>query len=147
LGRIRQQYVETGKVRFAYKHLAILGPESNRTAEASECAAEQEQFWTYHDRIFEDQNSSRSTLSDDRLIELAADIGLDTTAFGQCLTSDRYTARVSQESSSVKALGVRGTPAFLINGVFVTGAQPFEVFEQILEEQLSRAQDKAELVE
>ena len=138
MGRIRQQYIDTGKFRFVYKHFAILGPESNRTAEATECAAEQGQFWAYHDRIFEDQNSSRSTLNDDRLVELAADAGLDITAFSECLASGRYTTRVTQESSSVQALGVRGTPAFLINGVFVTGAQPFEVFQQILEEQLSR---------
>lgn len=144
MGRIRQQYIDTGKVRFAYKHFAILGPESNRTAEATECAAEQGQFWAYHDRIFEDQNSSRSTLNDDRLVELAADVGLDITAFSECLASARYTARVNQESASVQALGVRGTPAFLINGVFVTGAQPFEVFQRILDEQLSRAQDTGE---
>ena len=67
--------MNTGKVRFAYKHFAILGPESNLSAEASECAAEQEQFWAFHDRTFIDQLSERSSLSADRLTELAADIG------------------------------------------------------------------------
>lgn len=132
--------MNTGKVRFVYKHFAILGPESNRAAEASECAAEQGQFWAYHDRVFADQNESRSSLSVERLAELAAEIGLDTTAFGECLNSGRYTTQISQETLSVQSLGVRGTPAFLINGVFVSGAQPFEVFQQVFEEQLGQAQ-------
>lgn len=129
--------MSSGKVRFAYKHFAILGPESNRSAEASECAAEQDQFWAYHDGIFVDQVSQRSTLSADRLTELAGEIGLDTTAFRQCLDSGKYTSQISQESLSVQSLGVRGTPAFLINGVFISGAQPFEVFQQVFEEQLA----------
>ncbi|MCG3209679.1 MAG: hypothetical protein FOGNACKC_03306 [Anaerolineae bacterium] len=130
--------MSSGKVRFAYKHFAILGPESNRAAEASECAAEQNQFWAYHDRVFADQVSERSTLSADRLTELAGEIGLDTAAFRQCLDSGKYTSQISQESLSVQSLGVRGTPAFLINGVFVSGAQPFEAFQQVIEEQLAQ---------
>lgn len=121
-----------------YKHFAILGPESNRSAEASECAAEQGQFWAFHDRVFADQTTSRSTLSAGRLAELAADIGLDPAAFSECLDSGRYSAQITQESLSVQSLGVRGTPAFLINGTFVSGAQPFEVFQQIIEEQLAQ---------
>jgi hypothetical protein len=136
LSQIREQYVNTGKVRFAYKHFAILGPESNRSAEASECAAEQEQFWAYHDRTFADQMSERSSLNADRLTELAGEIGLDTAAFRECLDSGKYTSQITQESLSVQSLGVRGTPAFLINGVFISGAQPFEVFQQVIDEQL-----------
>jgi protein-disulfide isomerase len=136
LGRLREEYVNAGKVRFVYKHFAILGPESNRAAEASECAAEQEQFWAFHDLVFEDQNSSRSTLSDERLIALAANIGLDAGDFGECLESGRYTDQIRQESLSVQSMGVRGTPGFLINGIFISGAQPYEVFQQIIEEQL-----------
>ena len=137
MSQIRTEYIETGKVRFVYKHFAILGPESNRSAEASECAAEQGKFWEYHDLIFEDQDASRSTLDQGRLISLADDIGLDTTAFGECLSSGKYSLQISRESQAVQALGVRGTPGFLVNGLFITGAQPFEVFQQIIEEQLA----------
>jgi hypothetical protein len=150
--------VNTGKVRFVYKHFAILGPESNRSAEASECAAEQGQFWAYHDRVFAeqgqfwayhdrvfaDQNESRSSLSAERLGELAGEVGLDTTTFNECLNSGRYASLVSRETFGVQSLGVRGTPAFLINGVFVSGAQPFEVFQQVFEEQLGQAQSAVE---
>lgn len=136
LPQIREQYINPGKVRFVYKHFAILGPESNRTAEATECAAEQGKFWEYHDRIFADQTSTRSTLSDDRLTALADEIGVDTSAFSECLAAGRYTNQISQESLTVQSMGLRGTPGFLINGVFISGAQPFEVFQQVIEEQL-----------
>lgn len=99
-------------MRFVYKHFAILGPESNRSAEASECAAEQGQFWAYHDGIFVDQVTNRSSLNADRLTELAGEIGLDTAAFRSCLESGKYTSQITQESLSVQSLGVRGTRHF-----------------------------------
>lgn len=140
MSRIREEYIASGQVRFVYKHFAILGPESNQAAEASECAAEQEKFWDFHDLTFADQVASRSSLSAEKLTELAAEIGLDTDAFSECLASGRYTSQISQESLSVQSMGVRGTPAFLINGVFVSGAQPFEVFQEIIDEQLDAGQ-------
>lgn len=134
LPRLREQYINTGQVRFVYKHFAILGPESNRIAEATECAAEQGQFWEYHDRIFAGQTS---TFNDDTLTGLAGELELDTAAFGECLVSGRYTNQIQRESQAVSAMGMRGTPSFLINGIFTYGAQPFEAFQQVIEEQLS----------
>ncbi len=139
MSRLRTEYIDTGKVRFVYKQFAILGPESTRTAEASECAAEQGKFWEYHDFVFNDQLSNHSTLSAEKLAGLAGDIGLDTTTFSECLSSGRHTALITQESLSVQSLGVRGTPAFLVNGVFISGAQPFEVFQQVIQEQLGNS--------
>ena len=136
MGRIREEYVDTGKVRFVYKNFAILGPESNIAAEGGECAAEQDLFWEYHDFIFADQATVRSALNEEGLIALAADIGLDVDAFGECLYSKRYASTVQQQAMSVQSLGVRGTPGFVINGVYISGAQPFEVFQQVIEEQL-----------
>jgi protein-disulfide isomerase len=133
---IREQYIDTGQVRFVYKHFAILGPESNRIAEATECVAEQGQFWEYHDQIFADQTTVRSTFNDSKLTDLASELGLDTTAFNECLASGRYTNQIQRESQAASAMGLRGTPGFLINGIFVSGAQPFEVFQQVIEEQL-----------
>lgn len=120
-----------------YKHFAILGQESNRAAEASECAAEQDAFWAYHDAIFEDQVRQGSRLDSPRLVELAEELSLDTEAFETCLSSGRYSMQIAQESQVVQSLGVRGTPAFLLNGIFISGAQPFEAFEEIIEDQLN----------
>jgi protein-disulfide isomerase len=137
LSRIRTEYIETGKVRFVYKHFAVLGEESTRAAIASECAAEQENFWPYHDLIFTDQLAERSTLDADQLTRLAGEIGLDTGKFSECLASDRYPDQIAQESRTVQSLGVRGTPAFLVNGVYISGAQPFAVFQEVIEKELA----------
>lgn len=136
MGRIRETYVNTGKVRFVYKNFPILGPDSNRAAEASECAAEQDKFWDFHDYIFADQMSERSPLNDESLIGMANAIGLDMDAFTECLQSNRYTSQIRQEALSIQSLGVRGTPGFVINGIYIAGAQPFDVFQQVIEEQL-----------
>ena len=138
MGRLREEYISTGKVRFVYKHFVILGPESSRAAEASECAAEQDLFWPYHDILFEDQQTPGRKWNDDRLTELAMRAGANAAIFRKCLESGRYAAQIRQESLTVQSLGMRGTPSFLINGVYVAGAQPYEAFKQIIEEQLAR---------
>lgn len=137
MSRLREDYVATGKVQFVYKHFAILGPSSNRAAEASECAAEQDKFWDFHDTVFANRVSGQTDLSDNSLIAQAADIGLDIEKFSECLTSDKYTSQIKQEALSVQSLGVRGTPGFLINGVFISGAQPYDVFQEVINEQLA----------
>lgn len=136
MGRLRKEYVETGKVRFVYKHFAILGQESSLSAAASECAAEQGQFWPFHDFVFADQTTRRSSLNAGNLVTMAGQLNLDVSSFSECLDSGRYNNQIRQESFTVQSLGIRGTPAFLVNGVLVSGAQPYEVFQQIIEDQL-----------
>lgn len=124
-------------MKFVYKHFAILGPQSVRAAEASECAAEQDSFWPYHDLVFADQHESGTSLNQENLVGLAGEIGLNTSAFSECLSSGRHSDLISQESQIVRALGLRGTPGFLVNGLFINGAQPFEVFQQVIDQQLT----------
>jgi len=138
LPQIREQYVDTGKIRFAYKHLAVLGPDSVRAAEASECAAEQDTFWDFHNAVFLDQAQNHTQLNVENLVSLADGVGLDTDTFRECLESGRYTNQVNQESMVVRNLGVNGTPGFVVNGVYIPGAQPFEVFQQVIDEELAK---------
>ena len=129
--QIDEEYIQTGLVRFGYRHFVVLGPQSQQAAEASECAGEQGAFWAYHDLLF-----AGRTRGADNLKQLAADLGLDTTVFNACLDSGTYASVVRAESALIASLGVRGTPAFLVNGQPLAGAQPFEVFEQIIEAEL-----------
>jgi protein-disulfide isomerase len=135
---IQEQYIDTGKVRFVYKHLAVLGPDSVRAAEASECAAEQDMFWDFHNQVFVDQAQNRTQLSVENLVTLAEGVGLDADAFNECLESGRYNSQVNQESMVIRNLGVNGTPGFVVNGVYIPGAQPFDVFKQIIDEELAK---------
>jgi protein-disulfide isomerase len=127
--------VQTGIVRFGYIHFAFLGSESQWAAEASECAAEQNAFWEYQDRLFDSQaGENQGAFSKDNLKQFAAGLGLDTRAFNACLDSGKYASIVEGETQTAQFLGVRSTPTFLINGRPVIGAQPFEVFQQYIEE-------------
>jgi protein-disulfide isomerase len=132
--QIDEEYVQTGLVRFGYQHFAFLGPESQWAAEASECAAEQDGFWAYHDLLFERQaGENQGAFSKENLKAFAADLELDTAAFNECLDSGRYTSLIAEDRTWVRSLGVQSTPSFLINGQPLVGAQPFEVFQQAIE--------------
>ena len=129
--------MQTGKVRFGYQHFAFLGPESQWAAEASECAADQGAFWAYHDRLFERQaGENQGTFSKENLKQIAVELGLNASAFNECLDLGKYISLVREETARVQALGVSGTPAFLVNGEPFVGLQPFEVFQRIIETQI-----------
>ena len=106
--------------------------EAQPAAEAALCAHEQGKFWEYHDRIFENQGS----LSSETYRQIASDLQLDTGAFGQCFDSGKFRETVMKDYRHGESLGVTGTPAFFINGRFLSGAQPFEAFRTIIEDEL-----------
>jgi protein-disulfide isomerase len=113
--------------------MAFLSPESQTAAEASECAAEQDKFWEYHEVLFENQAS----FSDANLRAFAQEIGLDTQAFNECLDAGRHRETVTTDTARARSLGVSSTPAFLINGQPMLGAQGFEAFQQVIELKLA----------
>ena len=121
-------------VRFGYQHFAFLGPESQRAGEASECAADQDAFWEYHDKLFDSQSGeNQGAFNQDNLKRFAVELGIDTQAFDECLDSGKYASLVQEETQAAQTLGVRSTPSFLINGEPLVGAQPFDVFKQYIE--------------
>lgn len=130
-------YVNEGKVRVGFFHVAFLGDESQWAAEAAECAADQDKFWEFHDYLFEHQNGeNQGAFSIDNLKAFAADMKLDTEAFNECLDSGKYTQAVQQMTMFANQLGVNSTPIFVINGGAVQGAQAFEVFQQVIDQLL-----------
>lgn len=100
---------------------------------AAQCAHEQNKFWEYHDLIMANQKA----LSDEDLKKYATQVGLDMDAFTACLASGKPAADVQTDFSQGQKSGVSGTPAFFINGRFLSGAQPFEQFKAIIDEELS----------
>jgi len=135
LPRIEEHYVRSGKVRFLYRHLAILGEASVLAAQAAACAHDQGRFWEYHDGLFRENSPLAFTTS--RLKRYASQSGLDERAFTGCLDSGKHAERVEAETILGRALGANGTPAFLINGQLLIGAYPFEVFQQALDASLA----------
>jgi protein-disulfide isomerase len=135
LPRIEERYIRSGKVRFLYRHLAILGEASVLAAQAAACAHDQGKFWEYHDALF--RNNSPLAYTTARLKRYAGQSGLDERTFSTCLDSGKHAERVEAETILGRALGANATPAFLINGQLLIGAYPFEVFQQALDATLA----------
>lgn len=122
------------KIRFVYRHYPLPNhPNAKPAAEASACALEQDRFWPFHDRLF--ANTSKLTESD--LKTHAASAGLDITKFAACFESRKYKAQVERDITEAGGAGVTGTPAFFINGRPLEGAQPFEAFKRVIDEELA----------
>ena len=107
-------------------------PFARPAAEAAQCANAQGKFWEYHDKVFENQ----ATLQDERLKQFAVEIGIDPESFNACFDSGEFRDDVEADYRDGERLGVTGTPAFFINGRFISGAQPFEVFKAIIDDEL-----------
>ncbi|HZP48637.1 MAG TPA: thioredoxin domain-containing protein [Vicinamibacterales bacterium] len=121
------------KVRFVYRHYPLPGhPNARPAAEASECAAEQGKFWPYYDKLF----ATQSRLSDADLKQDAAELGMDASKFNACVDSHKFAAKVDADVRAGQEAGVDGTPAFFINGRLVSGAQPYDVFKKVIDEEL-----------
>lgn len=122
------------QIRFVFRDFPLaIHPDAQKAAEASECADDQERFWDYHDLLWANQ----SALDVDSLKAYAAQLGLDTATFDECLDSGANAEEVQNDYDDGVSYGVTGTPAFFINGIMVAGAQPFSVFQTIIDSLLA----------
>ena len=129
-----QKYIDTGKVKLVFRDFPLsFHPNAQKAAEAAECAGEQGKYYEMHDKIFDNQQA----LSVTGYKQWASEIGLDTAKFNSCLDSGQMASEVQKDFQDGQAAGVRGTPAFLVNGKLISGAQPFQVFEQVIEAELA----------
>lgn len=104
-------------------------------ANASECAREQGKFWEMHDKIFDNNRK----LEDSDLEGYAKDIGLSVNRFKSCYSANKYKSRIEADQKTAVSLGARGTPAFFVNGRYLTGAQPVASFSRLIDEELKKA--------
>ncbi len=133
-----QQYVQSGKVRFGYSHFSFLGQESLDAAEASECAADQNKFWEYHDLLFANQNGeNKGAFVQENLVGFADKLNLDKEAFTKCLTSHKYLTLIQSQTQFAGSNGLSSTPSFLVNGYLVKGAQDITTFKQVIDSLLN----------
>lgn len=135
LSQIEKEYIDTGKVKFVYKHFPLdnIHPFATPAAEAYECAGEQGKAWDMHDLLFE-QGVQGGVSS---FKAFAGQLELDQTQFDNCIDSGKYAEKIKADIAQGTAAGIRGTPGFIINGRLVSGAQPFAAFQQVIEAELA----------
>lgn len=112
--------------------LSSLHPDAESAAEAAECAYEQGQFWEFHNKLF-----SGEQLGKDVYLQYAQELGLDVPTFTTCFETGKYRDEVQEDYQFASDLGVRSTPTFFLNGIPIVGAQPYDVFKQVIEKELT----------
>ena len=122
-----------GQVRFVYRDFPLsIHPDALPAAEAAGCALQQNAFWKFHDALF----TQAAGLGRQAYDQYARDLGLNLSAFDSCLDSHQTQSAVTSSEQYAEGLGVDSTPTFFIDGIPVIGAQPFEVFQQIVNQEL-----------
>jgi protein-disulfide isomerase len=135
LKKVRETYGD--KVRIVWKDFPLtqIHPQAFKAGEAAHCAGDQGKYWEYHDRLFANQGQ----LQPEELKQHATALGLDAAAFNACLDSSKYGERVRDGVAQGTRLGVNSTPTIYINGRMLSGAQPYETFVSVIDEELSRS--------
>jgi protein-disulfide isomerase len=124
-----------GKIRLVQRQFPLdFHKRARASAEAALCAKDQGQFWAYADKLFVNQQK----LEDADLTRYGEELKLNIGEFGQCLSTHKYGAQIDRDMAAGEGYGVRGTPAFFINGRFLSGARPFENFKEVIDEELAR---------
>jgi protein-disulfide isomerase len=134
LGQVQQEF--RGKVRVVHKDFPLPSHAGAvPAAEAARCAAAQGIFWEYHDLLY----VAVPEFSRDDLVRYAGRLAIDRDAFATCVDTRRFRKLVEADVAEGRALGVRGTPTFVINGTLVVGAQPIEAFREAVRDALKDA--------
>lgn len=128
---IVDEFVRTGVARLVYRHFPIVSEGSATVAAASECAADQGHFWTYHHALFVRAPRGGARSQDD-LRAIARSVGVDDEPFARCLASGETLSRVQTDRAAGERYGVTGTPTSIVNGRVVPGAVPVEVLREAI---------------
>ena len=141
---IIKNYVKTGKVKIIYKDYNIIGPDSINASHGAHCANEQGLFWEYHDILFSNWTGENNGWASARNLTIfAEEINADVDKWAQCMNEKSHSITINESNNDARSLKITGTPAFfVINSegeyVKVFGAQSFEVFKKIFDNQLER---------
>jgi len=123
------------KVRLVYRNFPLpFHNEARPAAEAAGCAGDQGKFWEYHEKLM-----AASDLSAANLSTLATSVGVDKKKFDECVAQQKFKDAVEKDIEAGQQAGVNGTPAFFINGRMLDGAQPFEKFKEVIDQELASA--------
>lgn len=136
---LKKKYIDTGKVRFISRDYPLdFHPHSLQAAQATRCAGEQNRFWQVKEALM----ASSAQLTPELITSLARDAGVEKAQFQACMDAGKYQAEIKDGIAAANAIGINGTPSFLIgkvsdgylDGRIVIGAQPLGEFEKVFGE-------------
>lgn len=138
--KIIDTYIKDGKVKFVFRDCPFHGEAAQKASEAAQCAQDQGKYWEMHDLLFSRQEDfpREENKITDFLPGLAQELGLNQDQFKECLTQGKYTEEVKKDLEAAKSYGVTGTPTYFVNGRKLVGAQGFESFRKVIEEELNK---------
>jgi protein-disulfide isomerase len=136
---ILPKYLADGTVRVQFRDFAFTGIESYWAATAANCAARQNRFWDYHDKLFQEQRSeNQGYFNNKRLLEWAADLGLEMESFTSCFNNEEPAAEIRAERRlGDDELDVNSTPTMFVNGKKYEGIPTEQQFKRMVEEALN----------
>jgi protein-disulfide isomerase len=135
--RLQHEFVDTGKVRFIVRDLPLpFHLNARPAAEAAHCAGEQGRFWPMHDVLL----AGTTGLDLASLVQQAQGMGLDVVRFRDCVRTNKYDAAIARNVVAAKALGLQGTPGFVLGrmthgeleGIRFFGALPYDHFANVI---------------
>ncbi|MFC8817149.1 DsbA family protein [Streptomyces rochei] len=141
-----RDYVEAGVLRIEWRHFPVFGAESEQAARASWAAGRQGRFWQFHDTVYgKPRERNKGDFAEKELLAMAEEAGVeDLDRFRADMASDAADEAVARDVEEGYALGVSSTPAFLVNGRPVLGAQPTDVFAEAIEAAEAAGADRAQ---
>lgn len=137
LSKLREDFINTGMVGFAFRDLAFLGPESLDAALAARCANDQGKFWPYHDKLYNSQKGeNQGAFSIANLKKFAQQLGLNTSKFNACLKERKYDPDVSADINAAQDYKVNSTPTLFINDKLIPNWQNYEAIKSQIKGEL-----------
>jgi protein-disulfide isomerase len=143
LPQIKENFIDTGMVYYVFKDFPLtnIHPQAMVAAEAGRCAHDQGAYMEMHDILFQRQSQWGNNQAAEIFTGYAEELGLDVDTFAECMSSGKHEAGIMADLEEGAGFGVRGTPGFFINGNFVSGAQPYGLFEEAILQLAAEAEE------
>ncbi len=135
---IMEKYVKTGKIKYVYRDFITMGENSILAAGGANCAGEQDKYWDFAESLHGEGGGAGFTHTKKSLSNIAISIGLDMDSFRQCLDLGEYVEEIQKDTADAIRAGAKGTPVVFINNRIISGLNPLEEYEKMIEEELAK---------
>jgi protein-disulfide isomerase len=134
-----EEYIKPGRVKLEFRQFPLSGhaPGANMAAMASLCAADQDAFWTYHNRLFAAQDRGQPGYVLDALVQYSDELGLDSRAFLQCMSGQQYRDEAAASANEALALGLNATPSIMVGDTLMTNPFDYNELKAAIDSQLA----------